>query len=856
MNKTYITLIIIICNFLATAQTIPFQDTKGSLEISNSGQANYTIPIALPPSLKNVAPKIDLVYSSGARGGIAGQGWNISSISSISRMATRYDIDGFRDGVDFDDNDKLALDGQRLLIKTGTYWAAGSTYQTEYKSNTKIELRMENATGYGPQTYFVVTSPDGSQTWYGSTGNGVFQNATSPNAWFIVRFMDTYGNYITYNYTTVTYAGVSNQYIDNIQFSGNEWNGLPQLNKIQFNYANAARVEKDFIKGEAFYASKILNNVQVFTKDNSNVDVLFRRYQLTHSTDDLGYQRVAQMQEYNGVGEASNPVVFGYGATSNTAIFNTRGQAQGPASQELSGDFNGDGTIDIVSGNNIYLDSFNPGGLIVGLPFNYEINSVFVGNTLGENKMIQKNTLFKISNEMGNIKVDSYKLNQNNTQMIFNYTKIIETLPYIVYEEEAGGTREDFFYDNATNKYYLGDFNGDGISDLFYIKKNKFIIPEHLPYTSGSVTSEPYLVGIIDLNPNIINQINTQNNYIYSDEQGIYNIFRNIRKIEILDFNGDGKDDIMLDKNDNSYIIINFKQLTVAPWVELEIIGQGVLNTTMPKFFGDYNGDGKVDIMIPHAVGSYNWSIWYANPKPWGGPLFDYALATGPMYRPYWNNYMEGFSNVFEDFKSYYQMDVNKDGKTDLVEIKTSRYNNYPYGFDNDFEIRAYTNNIERGTGFNETWYSGIYSSPTPDVQKTFVGNYKLNTQADIIMWDSQCCGHNSNVSTFRFQRDMSTDNRLVSVAESNNNIVQNIAYKPLIPTVFYGQVPIEVNYPNLVTEKIVNNFFVSKLTAITNGVSKYQYFRYEAMYSNFNYGTIGFGKTTSMLRPIFRTVT
>lgn len=32
-------------------------------------------------------------------------------------MSTRNDIDGFRDGVDFDSNDKLALDGQRLLVK-------------------------------------------------------------------------------------------------------------------------------------------------------------------------------------------------------------------------------------------------------------------------------------------------------------------------------------------------------------------------------------------------------------------------------------------------------------------------------------------------------------------------------------------------------------------------------------------------------------------------------------------------------------------------------------------------------------------------------------------------------------------
>lgn len=164
-----------------------FTDTKGELQISASGTATYNLPIAIPPSIKNVAPTINLTYSSGVRGGIAGQGWSINSISAISRMATRRDIDGLVDGVDFDANDKLALDGQRLLLKTGTYWATGSTYETEYKSNTKIELKIEGTT-----TYFIVTAPDGSRSWYGSTGSGSLQNSVSVNSWYIVRYEDVY----------------------------------------------------------------------------------------------------------------------------------------------------------------------------------------------------------------------------------------------------------------------------------------------------------------------------------------------------------------------------------------------------------------------------------------------------------------------------------------------------------------------------------------------------------------------------------------------------------------------------------------------------------------------------------------
>ncbi len=135
MKKIYIFLFLV-ANF-SFAQN--FQDTKGELQISDSGNASYTLPIKTPPTIMNVAPVISLTYASGTRGGIAGQGWSVNGISSITRTASRLDIDGFVDGVDFDSDDKLALDGQRLLLKTGTYWESGSTYETEYKSNTKIE---------------------------------------------------------------------------------------------------------------------------------------------------------------------------------------------------------------------------------------------------------------------------------------------------------------------------------------------------------------------------------------------------------------------------------------------------------------------------------------------------------------------------------------------------------------------------------------------------------------------------------------------------------------------------------------------------------------------------------------------
>ena len=69
MKKIY--LLLALCFTLFTnAQS--FHDTQGKLEVSSSGQASYTLPIAMPPSIQNVGPTINLIYGSGQMGGIAG----------------------------------------------------------------------------------------------------------------------------------------------------------------------------------------------------------------------------------------------------------------------------------------------------------------------------------------------------------------------------------------------------------------------------------------------------------------------------------------------------------------------------------------------------------------------------------------------------------------------------------------------------------------------------------------------------------------------------------------------------------------------------------------------------------------
>lgn len=92
MKNSYLFLFIIISSFFSGQQLFPtsstinkiispsrksnifFHDTKGNIEVNGMGQLQFSLPIALPPGIKSVAPQINLTYTSGTGNGIAGYG--------------------------------------------------------------------------------------------------------------------------------------------------------------------------------------------------------------------------------------------------------------------------------------------------------------------------------------------------------------------------------------------------------------------------------------------------------------------------------------------------------------------------------------------------------------------------------------------------------------------------------------------------------------------------------------------------------------------------------------------------------------------------------------------------------------
>ncbi|MBI2384187.1 MAG: hypothetical protein HYV18_08975 [Gammaproteobacteria bacterium] len=187
-----------------TAQAELVGTTAGSFSVSPGGQASYTIPIAVPPGRGGMEPKLALAYDSSGGDGPAGYGVSLTGLSQITRCPATLDQDGVVDPVDYDNNDRFCLDGQRLVAVTGAYAGIGAEYRTEVESFSKVVSYGGVA---GDPEYFRVWTKSGLVMEFGNDGNSRFRRpaagkalATQARAWAVSKITDTVGNIMTVTY--------------------------------------------------------------------------------------------------------------------------------------------------------------------------------------------------------------------------------------------------------------------------------------------------------------------------------------------------------------------------------------------------------------------------------------------------------------------------------------------------------------------------------------------------------------------------------------------------------------------------------------------------------------------------------
>ncbi|MEM7621302.1 MAG: SpvB/TcaC N-terminal domain-containing protein, partial [Pseudomonadota bacterium] len=354
-QRKFATTLTVIIALLAAALNAHATDVvgtiSGSVGVSPSGTATYSVPIVVPVGTTGVQPKIALSYDSRAGNGLLGMGWSVTGLSQITRCATDNYLDNLAnggvgvDGVDYDDNDKLCLNGQRLVSTGGAYGADGTEYRTVFASFSKVVSYGTAANG-GP-THFKVWRKSGEIFEYGLTDNAREKRQSDQDirAWHLSKISDVRGNYVEFSYHNDQAAGEF--WISRIDYTGNAAQGLAPYNHIDFVYATRPDPIKGNYAGDEVVRNQRLTNIKVYTGSE-----LFQDYQLTYGAGATGRSRITHLTQCANDGTCFKPTEFAWSGDGGDRIFH---QSAVELSENIpnnwkvaaSGDFNGDGRTDL-----------------------------------------------------------------------------------------------------------------------------------------------------------------------------------------------------------------------------------------------------------------------------------------------------------------------------------------------------------------------------------------------------------------------------------------------------------------------------------------------------------------------------
>src|SRR6185437_3493956 len=97
------------------SKTMAAGTAAGSFAVSPTGQATYTIPIVVPPGRLGMEPRLAVAYDSSRGEGPLGVGFALQGLSAVTRCPSNIAQDGRIRSVRYDSDDKLCLDGVRLV---------------------------------------------------------------------------------------------------------------------------------------------------------------------------------------------------------------------------------------------------------------------------------------------------------------------------------------------------------------------------------------------------------------------------------------------------------------------------------------------------------------------------------------------------------------------------------------------------------------------------------------------------------------------------------------------------------------------------------------------------------------------
>ncbi|MBL7919833.1 MAG: VCBS repeat-containing protein [Bacteroidia bacterium] len=699
-------------NLPAHDKNLPVGTISGVPSVDLNGASNYAIKLDLPPGTNAMIPDVSINYNSNSGDNQLGLGWSINGISAIRREHQTL----------FHDNNV-----SQFSPSCNTYWSSNLNTSTcpLYLDGIKLVCDQSTTNAFfkesddfskvtynSASSYFLVETKSGLKMEYGrnSPSNNSLRKIVSNTydyAWYLNKVYDNYGNYIEYYY-----HNVNNEIaIKEIKYTGNSVSGQAPYNSIKFYYNKRTDERTKYFYEDIVKQGLQLREIEIFSEGQT-----VSRYLFQYSFEDFNYlNSITKVSSNN---ENFNPTCFIYGNAAGPKLIQTGAQLTNgstnfsPTQDYVTADFNNDGKTDILELHILGIPDPNNGFKT------YDEWRLFLNTNNGLNFQLQQTTTlpqFHYASafsgsfsylhginpnangiEIGDINGDGYMdlvyaeaTNQSIAAIAaYTYNPVTNllspiTLPTGQTSSCQGGNKFNFrvptggSFNSLNNmdlqsgasgntSMCLGDFNGDGKSELltFYRDKgtsseiNIFFFSRFLDANTAAFHNVGELYDINIPQSSLQFQVKMLN--------GADKTLNDYSGFSAADYNGDGKTDLLgyRDVGTNArFVVIDVSLMRYSGdqtnncFITFKEIAEYAVASSMYPVdhasSGDFNGDGYLDfIQHPYLTGLQS----------------GISFGTGKILSQLQNCNNIGLRGLKKKFMA---LDVNADGISDLVKIET-----------------------------------------------------------------------------------------------------------------------------------------------------------------------------------------